>query len=68
MVAVALNAGFAALNTPFVNHLGYTSSFTSIPLPKHNVELIFSVENWNIEAIEAAWKPLPYKSERVRAL
>ena len=68
MVSVALNAGFAALITPSVKHLGYTASFTSIPPPKTNVELNFSMENWNIEAIEAAWKPLPYKSEPVRAL
>ena len=53
MVAVALNAGFAALNTHSVKHLGYTSSFTSILPPKTNIELSFSMENWNIEFIEA---------------
>lgn len=67
MVAGALDADFAALNTLSVKYFVYTS-FTSILLPKPNIEPNVRREDWNIEAIEAAWKPPTYQSERAWAV
>ena len=64
VVAGALNAISAASKIPSIKRFVYTSSSTAILLPKPNVELNVSTEDWNIEAIEEAWKPPPYEPER----
>ncbi len=68
MVAGALNALSAASKIPSIKRFVYTSSSAAILLPKPNVELNISTEDWNIEAIEAAWKPPPYEPERGSAV
>ena len=68
MVAGALNVVAAASKIPSIKRFVYTSSAAAISLPKPNVELNYSTEDWNIEAIEAAWKPPPYEPERAWAV
>lgn len=68
MVAGALNAISAASKAPSIKRFVYTSSSTAILLPKPNIELNVSTEDWNIEAIEAAWKPPPYEPGRAFAV
>ncbi|KAK0507100.1 hypothetical protein JMJ35_010558 [Cladonia borealis] len=46
----ALNAVFAASRMPSIKRVVCTSSSTAILLPKPNVELNVSTEDWNIEA------------------
>ena len=68
VVAGALNALSAASKIPSIKRFVYTSSSAAILLAKPNVELNLSTEDWNIEAIEAAWKPPPYEPERGSAV
>ena len=68
VVAGALNAVSAASKIPSIKRFVYTSSSTSILLPKPNVELNVSTEDCNIEAVEEAWKPPPYEPERAWAV
>ena len=46
----------------------YTSSSTAITAPKPNKKFEVSIENWNTEDIEQAWKPPPYESDRIWAV
>lgn len=55
MVAGALNAVSAASEMASFKRFINTFPSTSI-LPKPNIELDVSTEDWNIEATEAAWK------------
>ena len=68
VVAGAVNAASAASKIPSIKRFVYTSSSSAILLPKPNVELNVSTEDWNIEAVEAAWKPPPYEPERCWAV
>ena len=68
MVAGALNTVSAASEIPSIKRFVYTPSCAAILLPKPNVELNYSTEDWNIEAVEAAWKPPPYRPERALAV
>lgn len=60
----AVNAAASAAKQTSVKRFVYTSSSTAISAPKPNVEFTISTNNWNNEAVEAAWKPPPYEAER----
>ena len=59
-----MNAATAASKEPSIKRFIYTSSSAAILLPRPNVELTVSTEDWNTDAVEAAWKPPPYEPER----
>ena len=54
VAAGALNALFVATKMPTIKRFVYTSSSTVILLPKFNMELNVSTDDWNIEAVKAA--------------
>ena len=64
VVKGAVNAATSAAKQTSVKRFVYTSSSTAITAPKPNVEFTISTDNWNNEAVEAAWKPPPYEPER----
>ena len=64
VVAGAVNALEAAAKQPSVKRFVYTSSSTAITAPKPNEKFEVSIEDWNTEDVEAAWKPPPYEPTR----
>ena len=60
----AVNVAASAAKQSSVKRFVYTSSSSAITGPKPNVEFTISTDNWNEEAVEAAWKPPPYEAER----
>lgn len=64
VVKGAVNAASSAAKQASVKRFVYTSSSTAITAPKPNVEFTISTDDWNNEAIEAAWKPPPYEAGR----
>lgn len=68
VVKGAINAAASAAKQTSVKRFVYTSSSTAITMPKLNVEFTISTNDWNDEALEAAWKPPPYEKERAWAV
>ena len=64
VVKGAVNAAASAAKQTSVKRFVFTSSSTAITVPKPNVEFTISTDDWNDEAVEAAWKPPPYEKER----
>lgn len=64
VVKGAVNAATSAAKQASVKRFVYTSSSTAIAGAKPNVEFTISTDDWNDEAVEAAWKPPPYEAGR----
>ena len=68
VVSGAVNAASSAAKQASVKRFVYTSSSVAITAAKPNVEFTISTNDWNIDDIEAAWKPPPYEKERAWAV
>ena len=68
VVAGAVNIAAAAPKEPSVKRFVYTSSSTAITFPKPGIAFDLTVDQWNNEDIEAAWKPPPYEPDRAWAV
>ena len=64
VIAGSVSAAVAASKNPSVKRVIYTSSAMAITNPKPNVEFEVSVNDWNEEAVQAAWAPPPYEPDR----
>lgn len=60
----AVNVATSATKQASVKRFVYTSSSSAITTAKPNVEFTISTDDWNNEAVEAAWKPPPYEAGR----
>lgn len=60
----AVNAATSAAKQASIKRFVYTSSSSAITAAKPNVEFTISTDDWNNEAVEAAWKPPPYEAGR----
>ena len=54
----------SAAKTPSVKRFVLTSSSSAVLFPHPDKEITVGVDDWNDEALEAAWAPPPYTSER----
>lgn len=63
-IAMTLNALRAAAKEPSVKRFVLTSSSSSAIIPKPDTPGTITVDTWNDEAIEAAYRPPPYEQER----
>ena len=68
VIAGARNAAASAKREGGVSRFVYTSSSTAITAPKPGKKFTVSVDNWNDEDVEAAWKPPPYEPQRAWAV
>lgn len=57
-----------AATIPTIKRFVYTSSSTAATLPYPNKEFTVEHDSWDEPAIEQAWAPPPYESDRVYAV
>ena len=63
VIAGAVNAASAAAKHSSVKRFVFTSSSAASTAPKPKFEYTLSTDQWNTEAIEAAWKPSPLRKQ-----